>query len=159
MDIADTRRDIQNLPDVLPVMFDKAAAVPMTLPVGVEMGSQVWTGRDMEMGDPDVGRDIRVLTDMCPMMIDELSTGLLSLPVVVNTETQVDVRWEATLAVVPFAVGCGRPAGWLDSESDCCVMYLLISDHFYFRTSYVSSRPKVTRRSVSRDLFALIVLR
>ena len=56
------------------------------------------------------------------MMIDESDTGLLSLPVVVNTETQVDVRWEATLGVVPFVVGCGCPAGWLDSESDCCVM-------------------------------------
>ena len=78
VDIVDTRRDIRNLPDVFPVMFDKTAAVPMTLPVGVEMGSQVeedpdvvWTGRDMEMGDPDVGRDILVLTDVCPMMIDE----------------------------------------------------------------------------------------
>ena len=70
----------------------------------------VWTGRDMELGDPDVSRDIQVLTDMCPMMIDESATEPLSLPVVVNTETQVDVRWEATLAVVPFIVGCGRPA-------------------------------------------------
>ena len=111
VDIVDTRRDIRNL--------------PVTLPVGVEMGPQVeedpdvvLTGRDVEMGDPDVGRDIRVLTDVCPVMIDELVTGPLSLPVVVNTETQVDVRWEATLAVVPFVVGCGRPAGWLDSESD-----------------------------------------
>ena len=37
-------------------------------------------------------------------------------------ETQVEVRWEATLAVVPFVVGCGCPAGWLEYESDCCVM-------------------------------------
>ena len=116
--IVDTRRDIRNLPDVSPVMFDKTAAVPMTLPVGVEMGSHieedpdvVWTGRYMEMGDLDVGRDIWVLTDVCPMMIDGLAPGPLSLPVLVNTETQVDVRWEATLAVVPFVVGCGRPAG------------------------------------------------
>ena len=26
------------------------------------------------------------------------------------------------MAVVPFVVGCGCPAGWLDSESDCCMM-------------------------------------
>ena len=129
VDIVYTRRDIQNLLDVFPVMFDKAAAVPMTLPVDVEMGPQVeedpdvvLTGRDMEMGDPDVGRDIRVLTDVCQMMFDESATGPLSLAVVVNTETQVDVRWAATLAVVPFVDGCGRPAVWLDSESDCCVM-------------------------------------
>ena len=53
------------------------------------------------------------------MMFDESATEPLSLPVVVNTETQVDVRLEPTLAVVPFVDGCGRPAGWLDSESDC----------------------------------------
>ena len=82
----------------------------------------VWTRRDMDMGDPDVGQDIQVLTDVGPMMIDESATWPLSLPVVVNMETQVDVRWEATLGVVPFVVGCGCPAGWLDSESDCCVM-------------------------------------
>ena len=29
------------LPDMFPVMFDKTAAMPVTLPVGVEMGSQV----------------------------------------------------------------------------------------------------------------------
>ena len=47
------------------------------------------------------------------MMIDESATGPLSLPVVVNKETKVDVRWEATLAVDFFVVGCGCPAGWL----------------------------------------------
>ena len=116
-------------PHMFPVMFDKTAAVPMTLPVGVKMGPQVeedpdvvLTGRDMEVGDTDVGRDIRVLTDVCPMMVDESATEPLSLPVVVNEETQVDVRWDTTLAVVPFVDGCGRPAGWLDYESDCCVM-------------------------------------
>ena len=68
------------------------------------------------------GRDIRVLTDGCPTMFEELATVPLSLPVVVNTESQVDVRWETTSAAVPFVDGGGRPAGWLDSESDCCVM-------------------------------------
>ena len=78
------------------MMFDKTAAVPMTWPVGVEMGPQVeedpdvvLTGRDM---DTDVSRDIRVLTDVCPMMFDASATVLLSLPVVVNMETQVDGR-------------------------------------------------------------------
>ena len=47
------------------------AAVPMTLPVDEEPDSQVeegpdvvWTGRDMDMGDPDVDRNIHVLTDV-----------------------------------------------------------------------------------------------
>ena len=56
------------------------------------------------------------------MMFEESATMPLSLPVVVDTETQVDVRWDTTSAVVPFGVGYGRPAGWLDSKSDCCVM-------------------------------------
>ena len=38
------------------------------------------------------------------------------------TETQVDVRWEATLEVVPFLVGGGSPTAWLDTESEGCVM-------------------------------------
>ena len=95
----DIRRDIRNLMYMFPVMFDKTAAVPMTLPVGVKMEPQVeedqdvvLTGRDMEVGDMNVGRDIRVLTDLCLMMFDESATEPLSLPVVFNTETQVDVR-------------------------------------------------------------------
>ena len=34
----------------------------------------------------------------------------------------LDVRWEATLEVVPFVVGGGCPTGGLDTESDGCVM-------------------------------------
>ena len=100
----------------------------MTLPVD-EKDSQfeegpdlVWTGRDLDMGDPDMGHDIQVMTEVDPMMIDGSDTGPLSFPVVANTETQVDVRWEATLKVVPFVVDGGCPTGWLDSESDGCVM-------------------------------------
>ena len=119
VDIVDTRRDIRNLPGVVPVMFDKMGTIPITLPVDEEKDSKieegpdmVWTGRDMDMGDPDVGRDIQVLMDVVPMMIDGSDNGSLSLPVVANTETQVDVRWEATLEVVPFVVGCGCPMRW-----------------------------------------------
>ena len=129
MDIVDTRRDIRNLPGVVPAMFDEMAAMPMTLPVDEEKDSQVeegpdvvWTGRDLDMGDPDVGHDIQVMTEVGPTMIDGLGTGPLSLPVVANTETQVDVRWEATLEVFPSVVDGGCPTEWLDSESDGCVM-------------------------------------
>ena len=121
VEVVDIRQDIRNLPDVFAGMFDKTAAVPMTLPVGVKMGPHVeedpdvvLIGRDMEMGDSYVGRDIRVLTDVCPMSRCACMWLLI--------QKQVDVRWESTLAVVPFVDGCGRPAGWLDSESDCCVM-------------------------------------
>ena len=62
------------------------------------------------------------------MMFEETATVPLSLPVVVDTETQVDVRWETTSAVVPFGDGCGRPAGWFDSKSDCCVMDAIVLD-------------------------------
>ena len=70
----------------------------------------------------DVECDIQVLTDVGPMMIDGSDTVPLSIPVVANTETQVDVRWGATLEVVPFVVGDGCPMGWLETESDGCVM-------------------------------------
>ena len=88
----------------------------------------VLAGRDMEVDDTDVIRDIRLLTDVCPMMFEDLATGPLSLPVVVATVTQVEAGWETTSAVVPFGDGCGRPAGWLDSESDCCVMDEIVLD-------------------------------
>ena len=123
------RWNIRNLLGVVPGMFDETAAVPMTLPVDEQKDSQVeegpdvvWTRRDMDMGDPDVGRDIQVLTDVGLMMIDGSDSGPLSLPVVANTDTQVDIRWEATLEAVPFVVGGGCPTGWLDSESNGCVM-------------------------------------
>ena len=134
-DMADIRLDVRNLPDVFPVRFDQMAAVPMTLPVNVQMGPQVdddpdvmLTGQEVEVSDTDVGRDIRVLTDGCPSMFEESATVPLSLPVVVNTETQVDVILETISAVVSFGDGCGRPAGWLDSESDCCVMDEMVLD-------------------------------
>ena len=87
----------------------------------------------------DIGWDIRNLLDVFPIMLDKTAAvhgrgrygsrsrypsidRRVSDDVVLNTETQVDDRWETTLAVVPFVDECGRPAGWLDSESDCCVM-------------------------------------
>ena len=48
--VADINRDICVLPDSFPAMFDKTAAVSMTLPVDVEMGPQV----DDDPGDPDI---------------------------------------------------------------------------------------------------------
>ena len=126
VDVVDTRRDIRNLPRVVPEML---AALPLTLPVDEEMDSQVeegpdvvWTGRDLDIGDPEEGRVIQVMSEVSPMMIDGSDTGLLALPVVADTETQVDVRWEVTLEVVPSVVDGGCLVGWLDSESDGCVM-------------------------------------
>ena len=113
-DQVDIGCDVRSLPDAVPAVFDMAAAVPLALPVIVETGPQVGcysdlvlSGGDMEMDDTDVNRDS--------------ATVPLSWPVVVDTETQVDVRWETTSAVVPFGDGCGRPAGWLDSEDVCDV--------------------------------------
>ena len=126
VDVVDTRRDIRHLPGVVPEML---AAMPLTLPVDEEMDSQVkegpdvvWSGRDLDMGDPDVGCDIQVMSEVGPMLIDGWDTGPLALPVVANTEPQVDLRWEITLEVVPSVVDGGCPAGWLDSESDGCMM-------------------------------------
>ena len=71
--------------------------------------------RDMEVDDTNVNRDFRLLTDVSLMRFEELATVPLSWPVVVDTETQV-------------GDGCGRPAGWLNSKSDYCVMDEIVLD-------------------------------
>ena len=40
-DLVDIRREIQNLPNAVPAMFDKTAAVPLSLPVVIGTGPQV----------------------------------------------------------------------------------------------------------------------
>ena len=96
------------MPDVFPVMFDETAAVPMPLPVVVETGPQVdydpdilLSGRDIEVGVTDITQDIRVLPDVFPVMFDETAAVPLSSPVVVETEPQVDIWRESSLAVPP----------------------------------------------------------
>ena len=56
------------------------------------------------------------------MMFDETAAVPLFLSVVVDTATQVEVRWETTLTVVPLVDGSDRPAGLVVSKPDCCVM-------------------------------------
>ena len=46
----DSRCDVRNLVDAFPAIFDKMAAVPMTLSVDVEMSPQV----DNDPDDPDL---------------------------------------------------------------------------------------------------------
>ena len=127
MDITDASRDIRCLPDAFPVM--------LTSHLDVEMGPQtdegpdmVMAGWNMESDDTGVIQDAQLLTDVCPMMLEDSATEPMSLPVVVNTETQVVVRWESTSVVVPSGDGSGRPAGWLDTKSDCCVVDEIILD-------------------------------
>ena len=89
MDAADIRREIRNLPDIFPVRFDKTAAVPMTLPVDVEMGPQV----DDDPDDPDIGdirRDVQKLSDVFPVRFDKSATLPMTLPVHVDMGPQVD---------------------------------------------------------------------
>ena len=122
-----------------PVLFEETAAVPMSLPVVVEKGPPVdcdtdilLSGRDMEVEIMDIGRDIRVLPDVFPVMFDEMATVPLSSPVVIDTGPQVDVRGETIPVVVPLVDGSDCPAGWLNSESDCCGMdeIVLVSGRF-----------------------------
>ena len=47
VDIVDTRRDIRNLPGMVPALFDETAAMPMTLPVDEKQNSQVEEGPDV----------------------------------------------------------------------------------------------------------------
>ena len=87
-DLVEIRRDVRNLPDAFLAIFDKTAAVPMTLPVDVEMGPQV----DNDPDDPDlvdIRRDVRNLPDAVPAIFDKTAAVPLSLPVVVETGPQV----------------------------------------------------------------------
>ena len=163
--VPDINQDIHVLPDAFPVMFDEKTAMPMSLPVVVETGPQVGcesylllSERDMEVDDTDVIQDIRLLTDVCPMMFEDSATGPLSLPVVVNTETQVDARWETTSAVVPFGDAYGRPAGWLNSESDCCVMDAIVLDPEMSPIISVRSAPVPAFLPTKSEVFSLAVL-
>ena len=149
------------------VDYDPDTLLPMSLPVVVETGPQVWcesdlllSERDMKVDDTDtdVIRDIRLLTDVCPMMLEDSATVPLSLPVVVNTETQVDARWETTSAVVPFGDGCGRPAGWLNSKSDCCVMDEIVLDPEMSPIVSVRSAAVPAFLPTKSEVFSLAVL-
>ena len=117
VDITDVSRDIKCLPDAFPVL--------LTSYLNVEMGPQadegpdvVMAGWNMESDDTGAIQDSQLRTDVCLMMFEDSAAEPMSLPVVVNTVTQVDVRWESTSVVVPSSDGSGRPAGWLDTESD-----------------------------------------
>ena len=128
VEITDIGWDICVLPDVLPVLFDETAAVPLPLPVVVETGPQVdcemdilLSGWDVEVEFTDIGRDIRILPDVFPVMFDKAAAVPLSSPVVVDTGPQVDVRRKTTPTVVPLVDGSDRPAGLVNSKSDCCV--------------------------------------
>ena len=85
-------------------------------------------------------------------------TGPLALPVVANTETQVDVRREASLEVVPFVVDGGCPAGWLDSESDCCVMHEIVLVPEMSPFVFMKSAVVPTSLSALSEVYSLAVL-
>ena len=55
--------------------------------------------------------------------------------------------------MVPFFDECGRPAGWLDSESDCCVMDEIVSPIVSMRSAAVP-----TFLSAMSEVFSLAVL-
>ena len=151
--------------DVFPVILDITAAVPITFPVDVEMGPQdegpdvVLAGRNMEVDDTDViVRDTRLLTDVRPMIFENSGSGPLSLPVVVDTVTQVEAGWETTSTVVPLGDECGRPAGWLDSESDCCVVEEVVLDPEMSQIVSVRSAAVLTFLLAMCEDFSLAVL-
>ena len=146
------------------MVLDEMAVVPMSLPVVVEAGPQVGCETDMLLSERDVvdiadiERDIQNLPDVFPVMFDESANVPLSLPVVVNTETQVDVRWETTSAVVTLVDRGGRPAGWLDSESDCCVIDEIVLDPEMIPIVSVRSAAVPTFLPTMSEVFSLAVL-
>ena len=78
-------------------IFDKMSAVPMTLPMDVEMGPQV----DDDLDDPDlvdIRRDVRNLPDAFPAIFDKMAAVPMSLPVVVETGPQVGYESDLLLS-------------------------------------------------------------
>ena len=70
------------------------------------------------MDDTDVNRDLRLLTDVCPMSLK--NRLLCSFP---GLWLLMQKPWLMLGGRPPrqwsFGDGCGHPAGWLDSKSDC----------------------------------------
>ena len=92
------------------------------------------------------------------MMFEDSAAEPMSLPVVVNTVTQVDVRWESTSVVVPSSDGSGHPAGWLDTESDCCVVDEIILDPEMSPIVSMRSAAGPTLLPTKSEVFSLAVL-
>ena len=89
--------------NAFPAIFDKMAAVPMTLPMNVETGPQV----DNDPDDPDlvdIRRDVRNLSDAVPAIFDKTAAVLLSLPVVVETGPQVGCDSDLLLSEIDMEV-------------------------------------------------------
>ena len=55
-------------------------------------------GRDMEVGNTDIGRDVRVLPDVFPVLSEETAAVPMSLPVVVETGPQFDCDTDILLS-------------------------------------------------------------
>ena len=52
-------------------------------------------------------QDAHLRTELCPLSFEDSASVPMSLPVEANMETQVDVRWESTLVVVPSSAVTG----------------------------------------------------
>ena len=94
MTITDVSRDIRFSPDVVPVMLPS----------------------HLESDDMGVTQVAHLRKELCLMPFEDSASVPMSLPVEGNTETQVDVRWEPTLVVVPSSVTgvTGEAQLWTD---------------------------------------------
>ena len=113
-DPVDIGRDVRSLPDAVPVMFDRTAAVFLALPVVVQTRPQVdcdldlplpvdkgqeslmedssddiVSGRESIIRRSDVRREICVVSDQDPVVVPKLAVVPLAVPVVVQTRPQV----------------------------------------------------------------------
>ena len=60
--------------------------------------------------------------------------------------------------VVPSGLQNGRPAGWLDTESDCCVVDEIILEPGMSPIVYVRSAAGLTFLPTKSEVFSLAVL-
>ena len=82
----------------------------------------------------------------------------MSFPVVADTDTQVEVGWEPTSVVAPSSCESGHPVGWLDTESDCWMVYEMMLDTEMSPIVSVRSAAVPAFLVTKSDVFSLAVL-
>ena len=97
-------------------------------------------------------------TDVCPVLSRDSAMEPLSFLVVADTDTQVEVEWEPTSVVAPSSCVSGCPVGWLDTESDCCMVYENMLDTEMSPIISVQSAAVPAFLATKSELFSLAVL-
>ena len=150
--------------DVGPVMSEDSAMEPMSLPVEANTETQVdvrWESTLVVVPLSEVTGvtgEAQLQTHECPVMSEDSAMEPMSFPVVANTESQVEVGWEATSMMAPSSCGGGRLVGWFDTKSDCWVADEIMLDMEMSPIISGQSAAVPAFLATKSDVFSLAVL-